>query len=120
MTAPRWANSTVLCGDPIEVVRELKAAPGHGCKDVVVTGSIMLTLALIRAGPDRTGPLDEYRIFVYPVVHGRERPLFPLPTKVAALRPARALLQFPSGVTLLYYAAGSVDDHAHERGASRL
>ena len=97
MTDPGWANSTVLSGDPIVAVQELKKAPG---KDIVVTGSITLTHALIRAGL-----VDEYRLFVYPAVQGRGRPFFPPGTSTAALRPVRDPMRFSSGVTLLCYAA---------------
>jgi dihydrofolate reductase len=69
MTAPQWQNSTVLSGDPVEEVRALKEQPGQ---DIVVTGSIMLCHTLIVAGL-----VDEYRLFVYPVVQGRGRRLFP-------------------------------------------
>jgi dihydrofolate reductase len=65
MTAPQWQNSTVLSGDPVEEVRALKEQPGQ---DIVVTGSIMLCHTLIVAGL-----VDEYRLFVYPVVQGRGR-----------------------------------------------
>jgi dihydrofolate reductase len=40
--------------------------------DIVVTGSITLCHTLINAGL-----VDEYRLFVYPVVQGRGRRLFP-------------------------------------------
>jgi dihydrofolate reductase len=112
MTDPGWTNSTVLAGDPIAAVRELKQSDG---KDLVVTGSITLTHALIRAGL-----VDEYRLFVYPAVQGRGRPFFPLGTSTSALRPARDPMRFASGVMLLCYAAGSADDHTHDRGSSRL
>jgi dihydrofolate reductase len=69
MTDPKWQNSTVLSGDPVEAVRALKEQPG---KDIVVTGSITLCHALIKAGL-----VDEYRLFVYPCVQGRGRRLFP-------------------------------------------
>jgi dihydrofolate reductase len=69
MTDPRWQNSTVLTGDPLEAVRALKDQPG---KDIVVTGSITLCHALIRAEL-----VDEYRMFVYPTVQGCGRRLFP-------------------------------------------
>ncbi|MGW6377938.1 dihydrofolate reductase family protein [Rhodococcus sp. NPDC055112] len=69
MTDPQWQNSTVLSGEPAEEVRALKMRPG---KDIVVTGSIMLCHTLIEAGL-----VDEYRLFVYPVVQGRGRRLFP-------------------------------------------
>jgi len=65
MTDPQWQNSTVLSGDPVEAVRALKDQPG---RDIVVTGSITLCHTLIGAGL-----VDEYRLFVYPVVQGRTR-----------------------------------------------
>jgi dihydrofolate reductase len=69
MTDPQWQNSTVLSGDPVEEVRALREQPGQ---DIVVTGSITLCHTLIGAGL-----VDEYRLFVYPVVQGRGRRLFP-------------------------------------------
>ena len=67
MTNPGWANSTVLRGDAIEAVRELKPGPG---RDIVVTGSITLTHALVSAGL-----VDEYRFFVYPTFRAGAAPL---------------------------------------------
>ncbi|RZQ62447.1 dihydrofolate reductase family protein [Amycolatopsis suaedae] len=78
MTDPKWQNSTVLTGDPVEEVRALKARPG---KDIVVTGSITLCHTLIEAGL-----VDEYRLFAYPVVQGRGRRLFPDGYAVPRLR----------------------------------
>jgi dihydrofolate reductase len=69
LTDPEWQNSTVLAGDPAEQVRALKEEAG---KDIVVTGSITLCHTLIEAGL-----VDEYRLFVYPVVQGGGRRLFP-------------------------------------------
>ena len=95
MTDPEWQNSTVLSGDPVEEVRALKDRPG---RDIVVTGSIRLCHALI--GADL---VDEYRLFVYPVVQGRGRRLFPDGFEATALR----LLDtkaFRSGIVYLHYA----------------
>ena len=69
LTDPRWQNSTVLSGDPVDEVRELKQRAGRG---IVVTGSISLCHTLIAAGL-----VDEYRLFVYPVVQASGRRLFP-------------------------------------------
>jgi dihydrofolate reductase len=69
MTDPEWVNSTVLTGDLATVVGELKAREG---RDIVVTGSIRLTHALLEAGL-----VDEIRLYAYPVVQGRGRRLFP-------------------------------------------
>ena len=50
MTDPRWQNSTVLSGDPVDEVRALNERPGQ---DIVVTGSITLCHTLIGARPGR-------------------------------------------------------------------
>jgi dihydrofolate reductase len=94
MTDPQWQNSTVLTGDPVAAVRALKDRPGG---DIVVTGSIRLCHALIGAGL-----VDGYRLFVYPVVQGRGRRLFPDGFAVPRLRVADAKA-FRNGVTYAHY-----------------
>jgi dihydrofolate reductase len=87
---PAWDRSTILRG--LDDVAALKAAPGA---DIVVTGSITLVHDLIAAGL-----VDEYRLFVYPVVVGRGARLFADGTRLPSLR----LLEtrpFRSGVVLL-------------------
>lgn len=91
---PEWENSTVLSGDPLAQVAELKEQPG---KDIVVTGSITLAHALIRAGL-----VDEYRLFTYPSVQGRGRRLFPEGYDVPSLRLVDAK-SFANGVTYAAY-----------------
>jgi dihydrofolate reductase len=92
---PQWENSTVLSNDPVEEVRALKAEPGQ---DIVVTGSITLCHTLIEAGL-----VDEYRLFVYPVVQGRGRRLFPDGFECPELRLLEAKT-FRSGITYSRYA----------------
>ena len=94
MTHPNWQNSTVLPGDPLEQVRALKQQAGD---DIVVTGSITLCHALIEAEL-----VDEYRLFVYPVVQGRGRPLFP--DKHASRLRLLDTRAFVSGITYSRYA----------------
>jgi dihydrofolate reductase len=93
---PEWEHTTILRGDPVERVRALKNQPG---KDIVLTGSITLAHTLIGAGL-----VDEYRLFVYPVVQGRGRRLFPEGWEVPTLRTLTST-RFRSGVTYLSYAA---------------
>jgi dihydrofolate reductase len=95
LTDPQWQNSTVLPGNPVEEVRGLKAQPGQ---DIVVTGSITLCHTLIKAGL-----VDEYRLFVYPVVQGRGRRLFPDGFECPELRLLEAKA-FRSGITYSRYA----------------
>ena len=92
---PAWEPTTVLPADGFEdAIRALKAEPG---RDIVTTGSITLVHALTGAGL-----VDEYRLFVYPVVLGRGRRLFPEGTSVPALRLVETR-PFRSGVVLLRY-----------------
>jgi dihydrofolate reductase len=98
MTDPQWENSTVLAGDPVEHVKNLKSQPG---KDIVLTGSISLAHTVIAAGL-----VDEYRMFVYPTVQGRGRRLFPDGTVIGKLTLIEPPKSFRSGITLLRYAAG--------------
>ena len=95
MTDPQWQNSTVLSGDPVDEVRALKQQPGQ---DIVVTGSITLCHTLIEAGL-----VDEYRLFVYPVVQGRGRRLFPDGFELPQPRLLEAKA-FRSGIAYLCYA----------------
>jgi dihydrofolate reductase len=102
MTDPRWQNSTVLSGDPVEEVRALKEKPGQ---DIVVTGSITLCHTLISAGL-----VDEYRLFVYPVVQGRGRRLFPEGFELPTLK-LLSSKAFRGGITFSSYApAGKRSD----------
>lgn len=95
MGDPQWHNSTVLGDDPIAAVRKLKEQEG---RDIVVTGSITLCHALIEAGL-----VDEYRLFVYPVVQGRGRKLFPEGYAVPWMRLLDSKA-FRGGITYAAYA----------------
>jgi dihydrofolate reductase len=65
---PKWTNSTVLGGDPVEDVRNLKA---HREGEVVVYASYQLVRALIEHDL-----VDEFRLFVFPVLLGGGARLF--------------------------------------------
>jgi dihydrofolate reductase len=75
---PEWENTTVLSGPLRDEIEALKSRPG---KDIVTTGSITLVRSLIAAGL-----VDEYRLFVYPVVLGRGERLFADASGVPKLR----------------------------------
>jgi dihydrofolate reductase len=92
---PQWEPTTLLPPEELlEAIRALKAETG---RDIVTTGSITLVHALIGGGL-----VDEYRLFVYPVVLGRGRRLFPEGTEVPVLRLVETR-PFRSGVVLLRY-----------------
>ena len=91
---PGWENSTVLRGPVGDEVRALKEAPG---RDIVATGSAQLVHALIAEGL-----VDEYRLFVFPVVVGEGARLFESADIRLTLLETRP---FVSGAVLLRYAA---------------
>lgn len=93
---PGWDNTTVLRGDLIDEVQALKQAGG---RDIVATGSVQLVHALMAADL-----VDEYRLFVFPVVVGRGARLFDTLDRQLRLLEARP---FVSGAVLLRYAAGT-------------
>lgn len=90
---PEWEHTTVLRGPVWEEIRALKSKPG---KEIVTTGSITLVHGLIASEL-----VDEYRMFLYPVVLGHGRRLF-----VDARFPRLQLVEtrpFRSGIVLLRY-----------------
>jgi dihydrofolate reductase len=91
---PAWERSTVLRGPLLDRVGELKSQPGKG---IVVTGSLSLMPELVAGGV-----VDEYQLFVYPVVLGRGQRLFADATNVPRLQLVEAR-PFRSGIVLLRY-----------------
>jgi dihydrofolate reductase len=94
---PQWANTVVLRGDLVDEVRTLKESEGA---EIAVGGSISVVWKLIAAGL-----VDEYRIFVHPVVLGHGRRLF----EGNAPRPKLELVEsrsFRAGVVLMTYRVG--------------
>jgi dihydrofolate reductase len=63
-----WSNSTLLRGDAMEAVAELKKQPDN---DLVVLGSGELVQSLMRADL-----VDEYVLLIHPLVLGTGRRLF--------------------------------------------
>ena len=92
LTDPEWANSTII--RDLDDVRALKEQPG---RDIVVTGSIQLTHALINAGL-----VDEYRLFVFPAIVGHGARLFEGSTSIPTLQLLESKA-FANGVVLSIY-----------------
>ena len=93
---PEWEPTTILRGRLEDDVAALKSAPGG---DIVTTGSISLVRDLIAAEL-----VDEYRLFVHPVVLGRGERLFADATRVPRLALVEAR-PFRSGIVLMRYRA---------------
>jgi dihydrofolate reductase len=95
MTDPEWRHTTVLSGDPVDEVRQLKESDGG---DIMLTGSMTLAHAVLAAGL-----VDEIRLWVHPAVQGRGKGL----VAEGTVFPDLTLLEsksFRSGVVLLRYA----------------
>lgn len=63
-----WPNTELVAGDPVDVVREMKA---EGSKSMRTIGSLTLCRSLLTAGL-----VDRFRVVVFPVITGstgRER-----------------------------------------------
>jgi dihydrofolate reductase len=68
LASVEWRNSTLLRGDVVDAVRELKASDG-GSISVVGSGDLAQTLM-------RHGLVDEYRLTIHPVIVGTGKRLF--------------------------------------------
>ncbi|WP_420309274.1 dihydrofolate reductase family protein [Streptomyces sp. YS-B37] len=79
LTSVEWQNSTLLEGDLVAAVRELKASDG-GAINVVGSGNLAQTLM-------RHGLVDEYRLTIHPVIIGTGKRLFADGAIPAALEP---------------------------------
>lgn len=92
--ASAWRNSTVIRGNVLEEVRALKAQPGL---DILIDGSSVLVQTLAEHEL-----IDEYSLWVYPLVLGSGKKLFPPGRRVnLRLLESRPL---PTGVVLMHYA----------------
>jgi dihydrofolate reductase len=91
---PGWENTTLLRGDPASEVRALKDQPGG---EIAVGGSISVVWELLAAGL-----VDEYRLFVHPVIVGQGRRLFENDAVGPSLELA-GVTAFRSGVVLMTY-----------------
>ncbi len=92
---PEWNNTSLLGGDLVASVRELKASVDD---NILIYGSASLCHALIAAGL-----IDEFALMVYPVVLGRGIRLFPSDVKVELESIENRSLS--GGIALLRYRA---------------
>jgi dihydrofolate reductase len=93
-----WSNSTVLEGDAIDAVAQLKEGDGG---PILVAGSRTLVHSLLAASL-----IDELRLMVFPVVLGSGARVFPETPDKTVLKLA-ASDAFPSGVVVqTYHPAG--------------
>lgn len=92
-SADAWRNSTIISGDVVGKIRELKAQEGG---DILVDGSSVLVHTLIE-----NDLIDELNLAVYPISLGGGKKLFPDGTRVN-MRLVDAT-PVPSGVVMTRY-----------------
>ena len=68
-SASAWRNSTLISGNVVDQVQQLKQQPG---KDILMDGSSVLAHTLIE-----NSLVDEFALHVYPLVLGSGKRLFP-------------------------------------------
>lgn len=100
---PQWADTTVLSGDLIAAISELKAKPGG---ELQVHGSGTLTRWLLA-----NDLIDEMNLLIVPVIVRQGMRLFPDngPDMALDLVESRA---FPKGITLQVYRPGGRPQYA--------
>jgi dihydrofolate reductase len=98
LTSAEWHNSTVLTGDVAEQVARLKQQPGN---ELQVHGSVGLAQTLMAHDL-----IDEYRLWIYPVVLGAGRRLFPDGATPAALKLVNTATTGAGTVVHVYQPAG--------------
>jgi dihydrofolate reductase len=89
-----WENSHLIDGDVPQTVAELKQQPG---KDLIVYGSHDLTQSLLEHDL-----IDEYQLWIYPVVLGKGRSFFEEGVERAALDLVDTTV-LSAGVAILTY-----------------
>ncbi|WP_327682175.1 dihydrofolate reductase family protein [Kitasatospora sp. NBC_00458] len=94
LTGVEWNNSSVIEGDVVTALKELRQQPGG---NINLTGSIGLTRTLLEAGL-----VDELRLLVHPVVLGTGLRLFPEGSARVPLKLTRSVT-FSTGVLDLTY-----------------
>lgn len=90
-----WRGTTILSGTLIEGVHKARQAPGSGILAVVGSG-------VLAQGLMKEGLVDEYRLWIHPIVLGSGKRLFPdgfVPLHIKLVDSKTT----PSGVTMLTY-----------------
>lgn len=99
LTDPEWNNTTVLAGDPVAAVAELKRSLEE---PILLNGSAQLAHALTEAEL-----VDEFRVMVHPVLVADGLRMFPDPEAMLKLK-LTGTTAYDSGVVLLVYEPANV------------
>jgi dihydrofolate reductase len=94
----KWNNSTLISGNIKDEINKLKQSNSKGDKNIIIYGSATLVSALMKLGL-----VDEYQLWVHPVILGKGKPLFRKLKDKSSLQLLNTEI-FKSGVILLHYA----------------
>ena len=111
MREATWQNTTVISGDVVEAVAELKRQDGG---DIYLHGSADLLNSLIAHDL-----IDEYRLMVFPLMLGSGKRLFRETTDITHLELVETRA-FESGVTVLTYRPAEREPEERVRGGLRV
>lgn len=97
LTNPEWKNSTVISGDVVKHIRELKEQTGP---ELQVHGSANLIQTLLQFGV-----IDEFRLKIFPITLGMGKRLFGDGTMPASFKLSECKAS-PKGVIVATYTIG--------------
>ena len=95
-----WNNSTLIPGDVVAAIRDLKARPGPDLQ-LIGSGNLIQTL-------QAAGAIDEYHVWTFPLVLGHGKRLFGENAKPTALRLVDSRTSATGVVMSTYVPAGDV------------
>ena len=96
----QWNNSSVLGGDIVSAITALKAQPGLDLQ-IIGSGNLIQTL-------QAASLIDEYNVWVYPVVLGRGKRLFENGARPCALRQVASKVSKTGVVMSIYVPVGDI------------
>lgn len=100
LTTLAWNNSTLIGGDAVSAILDLKTQPGP---DLQIIGSGQLIASLQAASL-----IDEYNVWTFPVVLGQGKRLFGETAKPSALRLVRSQVSGTGVVMSTYSPDGDI------------
>src|SRR5205823_6566149 len=92
-----WNNSTLIKGSIKDEINKLKQSNGKENKNIIIYGSSKLVATLMQLGV-----VDEYQLWVHPIILGKGKPLFAKLKDESSLKLLNTEI-FKSGVILLHY-----------------
>ncbi len=100
LTTLHWNNSTLLSGDTVAAITDLKSQPGPDLQ-IIGSGNLIQTL-------QAASLIDEYNVWTFPLVLGRGKRLFGDTVKPFALQLVRSQVSTTGVVMSTYVPNGEI------------